>query len=568
MTHLSSVVDVGVGEDDDLYGEAFAESLEARAGAEVRAHIEYQTRPIEWMRDVLGVPERTLRWSLAREYRAHEWDGTRDPLAAACEALADWRNVGIESATGTGKTYLCALLTLWFLACWPQSIVRTHAPKADQLTKHMWKEIGALFPKFVARFPQAEISHLRIRMLPGPAGDKWSATGVVAGIRAEERESGSATKAQGAHAEHMLLICEETPGVAAPIMNAIVNTATAPHNLILAVGNPDHQQDELHKFCTAPGTQHIRISAYDHPNVVCNDPAIVPGATSRGHIARQKERPGEGSPLYESRVRGISPAQAVDALVRLEWLERAAARWLARDVTALSEEPRAMGVDVAQSENGDKAAIAKGQGHALLSVRSFQCQDATRLGSDAWTEAQSERIAPSYIGIDPVGVGAATLNELRRKHGGHAVQALYGSAHPVGYAQRGDDAREWMVDENLFDNLRSQMWWQLREDLRLDQVDIYEDASLFRQLTLLKYTTDGGKVKVESKRDLKKRTGADSPNDADAVIYWNWVRPRKALAKAEEVPREPMRDRQRVERVGIHKNDSWSSGPSSMFPGM
>src|SRR5690606_34393261 len=200
--------------------------------------------------DRLGIPEHTLRWSLLPAYRDHEWDGTPDPLAAVLEALAAGRNVGVESATGTGKTFLGACVVLWFLACWEDSIVVTAAPKEAQLKLHIWKEVGRLWPRFQRLFPEAVLIDGKVRMRDSVEDrETWAATAFVCGVGATEA---SATKAQGFHAEHMLIITEETPGIHPAIMVAFENTSIAPHNLRLAFGNPDHQEDELHRFCLSP----------------------------------------------------------------------------------------------------------------------------------------------------------------------------------------------------------------------------------------------------------------------------------------------------------------------------
>src|SRR5690349_10415278 len=115
----------------------------------------------------------------------------------------------------------------------------------------------------------------------------------------------SATAAQGMHAEHMLLIYEEAPGINPAIIEAGANTCTAPHNMRLAMGNPDSQDDALHQFCEQRNVTHVVISALDHPNLVTGDASVVPGAVSAKSIADRAAKYGEGSIMYDSRVRGI-----------------------------------------------------------------------------------------------------------------------------------------------------------------------------------------------------------------------------------------------------------------------
>lgn len=477
----------------------------------------YQKHPFNYMVERLGVRPESLDWSMLPEYANHKWDGTPNPLMAILNNLAQGiTRIGVESATGPGKTYLGACIVFWFLECFENSLVVTTAPKQDQLSLHIWKEIGRMHDKF----GRGDLISLKLRMIPGK--DDWIAVGFVAGIVANEESS---TKAQGFHEEHMLIIIEETPGVPSPIITAFQNTCTAPHNIILAFGNPDHQLDNLHKFCSLPNVEHITISAYDHPNIVLDDASFIPGACSQAGIKDMLVRYGSReNPLFLSRARGISPGQSEDALIRLEWLNAAAERYKALtdergkiDIAKILGDA-ALGVDVANSEAGDKAALAHGKGDVLLSVIDFHCPDSTQLGKrDVYHFMKEKNIIAERVGVDGVGVGAGTINGLKEL--GIRVTNLIGSEKQVTHKEAED-----------FRNLRSQMYWQVREDLRNDIIAIPYDPDLFADLVTPKWITRNGEIIVESKEEIKKRLG-HSPNKGDAVVYWNWIRSGKAKRK-------------------------------------
>lgn len=511
---------------------------EARVGArDVEPLTQYQTDPEWFFADVLGIPRHTVRWSLNEGYQSHQWDGTPDPLATMLKGLVDWQNVGVESATTTGKTFGAAATVLWFLGSFKDSLVITVAPKEDQLKLNLWKEVGKLWPRFARKFPQAEFSNLRIRLRPGKDG--WSAHGFVAGVKADEVE-GSATKAQGFHAEHMLIVYEEMPGVARAISKAFSNSCRAPHNLQLALGNPDHVLDNLHTFCQGPRTVAVRISAYDHPNIVCDNPSIIPGAVSRQGIedalALAQNDGGTENRMFKSRVRGIAPLESAEALIRMEWVLRAQERWKAHAagqnadylsaVTAVARQwgKPALGVDVANSEDGDQAATAFGFGHICLEVKAERCPDANVYGFKTAKRMETEGVADANVGVDTVGVGAGCYNELARLK--HFVRSLNGGASAE-YVHGGEE--EYL-------NLRAQMHWTLREDLRLDRVDLPPDMELAKDLVVPKWKPKNGKITVEAKEDIKSILGR-SPNKGDAVVYWNFVRDRSAILQP--VPRVP-----------------------------
>lgn len=509
----------------DLFTEAVVRTAKPTPRQQID-HVAYRTDPVGWARDVLGVSEWMLRWSLTDGYAGHVTDGTPDPLATALEAIARGEWTGTASGTGTGKTFVCAVLILWWLACWPDSVAVTVATKADQQEKGVWREIARQWPKFQAFFPQAELTTLRIRMEPW-RGDAWGAWGITAAPRAGEESSAAV---QGLHAPDLLILVDEAPGVPSAVMTALVNTATGDHNIIAAWGNPDHLADPLAQFQDMARVARIRISALDHPNVVTGR-ELIPGAVTRGSIAMRADKYSEDGALYASRVRGIAPEQSEHALIRRVWCEAAIRR--GEDVTtgpALRMGSKALGVDVAQSENGDQAAVAAGVGAMLVSVKAMPCPNATELGRIVWRTMQDEGIRAEYVGVDPVGVGAATVNvldELAERANGGRVQRLNGANSPVPASARAPDgvAMDWLADANEFKNLRAQMYWQLREDLRNGVIGLPRDPQLIRELTVIQFDENKGVVTIESKDDIRKRLGA-SPDRADAVVYWNWVRSR------------------------------------------
>lgn len=484
-------------------------------------HTDYQNDPIGWAVSKLGIAEYTLRWSINPGYDTHNWDGSFDPLALLYESVANWQSVGVESGTGTGKSFGTAVLILWWLACWENSRVFTFAPKEEQLRLYIWMELGKLWPKFHAHFPEAKLSDLRIRM-KGGTDDSWGAVGYAVGISVGED---IATKAAGMHAEHLLLVYEEMPGIPLPVLEAGENTCTAPHNLRVGIGNPNHRQDTLHRHCTSPGVVSIRMSALDHPNVVADDPSIIPGAISRISIDRRRIKYGLTSPVYESRVRGISPEQASDSLIRYEWLEASAARYKAR--ASIPTIVTGKGVDVANSEHGDRACIVDFADNVCVRISAFQCPDSNALGRQVSMEmdgGSSQSLQAWRVGVDAIGVGAGTVNELRRL--GKSVQALNVSMPPKMQAEKAPDGGtyEWAPDSNQFKNLRSQMYWQAREDFRLGAIDVPEDPELWEELTAPTFV-DEPKTIVEPKDEVKKRLGR-SPDKADAFVIANWVRKR------------------------------------------
>lgn len=514
-------------------------------GGGVRALTEYQKDPIGFLVNVLGFKREQLEWDVNAGYDSHEWDGDRNPLAKLANALVEGehgKDVGVEAATGTQKSYTAAGLILWFLGSFRDAVVFTFAPKEDQLRNFIWMEIRKMWPRFKVHFPDAEMLDLKIRIIPGD--NRWGATGYAVGVGAEEE---IATKAQGMHATHMLLVYEETPGIHTAVMEAGENTCTAPHNRRLALGNPNHQRDTLHKFCTDPGVVHVRISALDHPNVVTGNHNVVPGAVSRQSIERREQRYTKDSPKYLSRVRGISPEDSAESLIMQSWIERAVQRWRDamefRNARPDNELPGkvAKGVDVARSENGDRAAIATFRGAVCEKVETRRCRDTAQFGRDLFREMKAQNVEPRHVGVDPIGVGAGTVDTLNGMlrvvysdvRGGLAyqVQELNGAASWDGTLKAADgSSAEYIGTSADFGNLRAAMYWQLAIDFQHGNIAIPPDDGLIEELRALKSEERRGRIYIIEKDDIRDELGR-SPDKSDALAYGNWVRPRMKEAE-------------------------------------
>ncbi len=510
--------------------------------------IRYSSNFNLWLTERWGDRLNATKWSAFEgAYLTHQWDGTPDPFDVICQSLADRRWVGVESGTGTGKTWMLARIVFWFLDTMGGTVITT-APKEAQLKDVLWKEIQNGFGKFRRIQPHAEMFNLRL-FPNGRFGDASSmddnqlqqmkiskAIGIVAGVGANEE---SAVKMQGYHDDPMLIVVDECAGVPPAVMKAIKNTSTDPvNNLILCVGNPDNMTDQLHEFCEMQNVVDVRISAKDHPNVVLGR-KVIPGAVTRESIAIRTAEYGVNSPFFQSRVCGKSPKQAADSLFNYEWLER---MLLNLDTHKKGNDYNAVGVDAANSEAGDMAALVWGRGSVVDHIQEFHCPDASHLGynliydplelaekgyKDYGTPTLADyQIFAQCVGVDGVGIGISTVQALRND--GQEVVSLIAGEKQLEAAIILDAEGKPIFK---FADLRSQMYWQAAKDAEKEftkidttKVDRLVIKQLFKELIAHKYSTKGGKTRVMSKDDVKKILNGKSPNLSDAYVYWNWMR--------------------------------------------
>ena len=530
--------------------QALAKARQIRADLVFQVNLlRWRQNPLLWLEQRFGENPKTIAWDKwGKDYEGHIWDGDYNPLLQMWNALASGNWSAITSGTGTGKTYLGARVVFWFLDVYPDSLVVTIAPKQEQLKLHLWAEIGKAFGKFIAIRPGSMLMS-SLKIIVSPRGNKakdleendysrWMAVGFVAGVRANEE---STTKAQGFHRKDMLIVVEETPGVPLPTIKAFENTSTGNNNLILAMGNPDGATDTLSDFTNNPKVKTFRVSGLDHPNVVLKK-ELIPGAVTTGSIAARLGKYGEDSFIYQTRVRGMVPTQSVDSLIRYEWImsciEGTAEYNKAGEIPFDETSINAVGVDVANSENGDKACLAWGRANTLYLIHDFNCPNANDLGYNLIFDAgrlaqrgclsyntgtiQDAGIEGSAIGVDAAGLGIATVNVLNSE--GYKCQSLTGgqveAVIPI------DEQGKKMYN---FGSLRSQMYFALREDLQKRRIKITVTnksmvKQLVKELTLPTFVQGSGAINVQPKQEIKKKLGGKSPDIADAFVYWNWIR--------------------------------------------
>lgn len=514
--------------------------------------LRYRTRPDLWLEERLGEDAKSILWSAyGGNYDEHKWDGSIDPLYQFWMDIANFRDTGMESGTSTGKTYILARVCLWWMDVFPNPLIVTTSSSSAQMTDGLWSEISVLKQKFKTLRPNSEFLTGLVRK--DTEHEKYyKSAQIIARVAQVGAAEKSATKFQGKHRQYMLHVIEEMPGVHPAIVTAIEQTSTGTKNVICAVGNPDNQGDPLHRFIKKKHVKGHRVSAYDHPNVVLGR-EVIPGAVSIKSIKQRRDTYGADSILYKSRVRGISPKQGQNAIVDWDWMEA-----ISRE--DFEPDPKhhfgyhAVGVDVARSDFGDMGAVAFGKFNVLTEVYEFQCPSTTHLaynlimdGPELIRNGYQDHNIPTIgdyqiydfcIGIDAVGVGVGTIDTLLDQHPKIAPVSLAGGQ--LDDAIPKDETRKVGKDEKgqnyyNFNSRRSQMYWELREDIREGRIKFaIVDRHGFRNEKMIDqlmneiaahtYELKAGKIVICEKDEVKQLLGGKSPNVSDAVAYWNHVR--------------------------------------------
>ncbi len=194
-----------------------------------------------------------------------------------------------------------------------------------------------------------------------------------------------------------------------------------------------------------------------------------------------------------------------------EWIDAAQERWKNGQRPALAL--RSVGVD--PSRGGKDAFVtAKLYGNWFeLSRHEGKAAPDGEHGARLVTNAM-ETNAP--IWIDVIGIGSSVYDSLK------VIGGLQVTPVNVGAGSGATDK----TGRYNFVNLRSQLWWKFREALDPasgEDIALPPDPQLRTDLRAPKYQTIGGKIKVESKDEIRKRIGR-STDAADAVqLAWYGV---------------------------------------------
>lgn len=423
-------------------------------------------------------------------------------------AVAAHPRVAIRSCHSSGKSYDMAVLTAWWLDVHPHGEARvvTTAPTGDQVRGILWVEINGLWERLdlPGRKNQSEI---------------WYGTYQAAVGRKSSDYNPAAFS--GWHAPHLLVIVDEADGVSLALWSAIDTLVTNAGAKVVAIGNPDDPTSEFRKRqADQPydGTYHtIRISAWDTPNFT-DEPvseAIENALLSPGWVAEMRRKWGARAddevpdhPFWQSKVEAEYPDESANSVIRLSDLIRA--RRFDREGPLRATDDRhavEAGVDVAGSDLGDESVIRGRRGLRLLDQFTVRQSDPEEL--EDWMIDHLDVFGAARVAIDADGIGFGFAGAIRRRRGRKMSVVAIRSAASAN-------------DPKQFKNRRAEMWWNLRDALArtgADQLDFTAlDDETAAQLLMPRYSTDRGKILVESKDGLRKRLGR-SPDNADAIVY-------------------------------------------------
>lgn len=456
----------------------------ARRRAEVDA-VRYLADPVAWATERV----QHFLWSRQREIM---------------RALVEHRRVAVQSCHGVGKSDVASVIAAWWMDTHPADkvFVVTTAPTFAQVRVILWRYIRVL--------------HKRGKLSGRVNQTEWLIDDDIKGYGRKPADT-DMSAFQGVHGD-VLVILDEACGIPEQLWIAADALTTNPSCRILAIGNPDNPGTHFARVCAPDSLWHkIKISAFDSPNLTGEviPPEIAEYLISRAWVEEKKAEWGEDNPIYLSKVLGEFPTQDPLAVVRLA--DVLSCR-LDLEVPRTPAEllPVELGVDV--GGGGDLTVIRERRG--VVAGREWTSNsDRPEELAPLVIRAVRETGATS-VKIDSIGIGWGLCGELRNaaRRGEHAATIV-----EVNVAEAASEPHKYA-------NLRAELWWEVgrvgSEQRAWDLSKMAEADRTIAELVEPRYDLDPkGRIRIESKDDIRKRTGGRSPDHADALLLAFYVAP-------------------------------------------
>lgn len=476
------------------------------------------------------------------------------------ESVRDNRVTNVPAGHGVGKTFVAALIVLWWVFARGGYVVTT-APSERQVKRLLWREIRKAYDE-----NQWQLGGARDQMQVYLSEDA-QAFGFAG--RAYDPDSTA-----GFHHEDLLAVVDEANGITSPLDDAVVSWASGAKNRLLRIGNATKDGTPFARACARQGA--ILISCFDHPNTEWaydpygvmhpevieaimfedEDGALhvrprdewpkdyreyrkdkVEGAVSIEWLedVRRSLDKGEGSVYWQGHVRGLFPSDSSTMLVPRTWFMAARKRYDANK-RKCDREARSSdwyhGLDIGDGVDDHCRATRRGdtlyevevvvtKGDRKDNTRAVAIVIATHDGS------VDRPPRPGVWNIDRIGVGTGVVSTLLtdEDYGGSEItedSRNVMTVHGIHIGSRATSAK----NRKLYKNLRAQIMWGLRTRFEDGTIAIAPlgrklEQRLMEELANTEWDRDAqGKVVIEPKDEVRDKIGHSTDIlDATALAY-------------------------------------------------
>lgn len=422
----------------------------------------YHQDPVSFVKQVLGVEPDPWQADLLNEIAK----GTR--------------RCSVRSGHGVGKSSAASWAMIWFvLTRYPCKVVCT-SPTSAQLFDALFGEVlrwVKALPEVLQALLETKTDRVYLKAAPNEA---W--------ISARTSRAESPETLAGIHSTNCLILIDEASGVPESVFEAGYGTMSSANSTVVLLGNPTRTSGYFFD------THHSNADKWWTRKVSCLDsPRVAPA-----YVEEMREKYGPDSNAFRIRVLGEFAVADDDTVIGLELVESS----FGRDVEVDEEAEIVWGLDVARFGSAFSV-LCKRQGRVVTHFQDWKNLDLMQLTGAV--KADFDAIRPSErpveILVDSIGVGGGVVDRLQE----------------LGLPAIGINTAEAPSMGTTYMNLRAELWFKVKAWLETREVRLPKDDKLLAELVSPRYQfTSAGKMKIESKDDMKKR-GLPSPDKADAL---------------------------------------------------
>lgn len=437
--------------------------------------------PDKWQRDFLS--------GVGKAVKGNAFDGVTPVAAVQCAT---------SSGHGIGKSALTSWLILWIMSTRPFCKGVVTANTAPQLESKTWAELA----KWTRRCVTADWFNIStgrgsMKMHHKEYPDSWRVDAQT--CREENSESFA-----GLHAANSspFYIFDEASAIPSKIWEVAEGGLTDGEPFWFVFGNPTRNSGRFFE-CFNRFRHRWTCRQIDSRNAKM---------TNKIKIAEWATDHGEDSDFMRVRVKGEFPRASSAQFIPSDIVQAARKR----EAIATLTDPVIMGVDVARFGD-DQSVIRIRRGRDGRTIAPLKLSGADTMMVSAKVAELSKQHLPDAIFIDGGGVGGGVIDRLRQLNIPNVFEVNFGGKASV------RDYRD----------MSAQMWAGMKDWLANGGA-IEDSAELESDLTGREYSFDGENRYVMEPKDMMKKRGLASPDDADALaLTFAWpVGPRHNGANA------------------------------------
>ncbi len=465
--------------------------------------------------------------------------------------LCSYKRLAIAGAGSTGKSDTLAVyaLIVWLSKPFKNIVLVTTTTK-DAAKLRIWGKVVRFFQGMIVPPPGKLIRSNYSIMSVSPKGDVSEEFGIrlFAGEKSKAAESCDAIRGVK-HGEggRIVVIMDEAPELSQSILNVFnENLARNPSHQIVCLGNPNTPFDLFGQFCEPKvggwdayntdmyewdgvGGRVLRINAENSPNIT-EGRTIYPFLMTIESLKEAREQLGVSTRAY---FRGVLGAFLLDGDDETIYSSAELLR-CPKECVWQGDVTKVAGFDNAFTHGGDKSILTIGKigictdgKRRLQFIRHHEINDdvhnktvdrTTQIIRKLVKICEDEGVKPEDLGLDATAGGGKTFADalwsqwsskpLRVDFGGGATD------RPVSSADRTKSSIRYA-------NRVSEIWCSGKEALRCNQlVNVTKEMAaemVMRKFEEGKAADGGARIRIESKKDMKKRTG-ESPDYSDSAF--------------------------------------------------